>query len=77
MSIEKIFLILALFGSAKVAVDLILSPFKRTRAESKEQVLLSQSLAIAESLSKKNEALELENHKLRKLLASAQKSMNS
>ena len=75
--LEKIVLILALFGSAKVAVDLFLSMFKRTRAESKEQVLLSQSLAIAESLSKKNEALELENHKLRHLLASAQKSMNS
>lgn len=69
MTPEKVVLIFALFGSAKVAFDLIIIPFKRKPDETTDQGLLAKALLIAESLSQQNTALEIENSKLRQRLA--------
>ena len=70
MTLEKIVLIFALLGSAKVTFDFIIRLFKRPVQAPSDRELLVNALSIADSLSQKNSLLEKENLMLRQRLTS-------
>ena len=69
MSIESIVLVIALFGSAKVAFDMLLSVSRRFIPGLRKQTDLEKAVVILEGLSTANEILMEENNRLKTRIA--------
>lgn len=65
MTLESTVLVIALFGSAKAAFDLIVSAYKRLRGPSLEGKDLEKAVSLLESLSAANEVLREENQRIK------------